>query len=426
MYKRLAVLLAIGLLLMGGMPVMAKTTISHLHYGSHGQGWRNFLDDRAAAFNASQSEIEVEIIDGGSGSQYSQKFAIMLAAGTPPDVTEFHPAMGAPYIISGTFSDLRPYLEKENINLLRLTSPAVMSVLTDNNGAVWGLPADIYPVVTFYNEDMFDNAGLPYPSTLGDRWDWEQARLSARKLTVDTNADGEVDIYGVDRMWARWYIWVHQVGAQLYDRVIDPTKSYWNDPLVIKGLEFPVSMIQEGIAMPSNAPRVAQRYFYHQGTAMSFVDGPGMIGGSLKGTGIRYNIAPQLRGPANSGTEITVDAWEIIDVSPNKDAAWEWVKFLSLDVESHSKLVEYTGRAPSLTQLQGRYRALNPDLPSNFTAFFASAGAAGTQTNYLLLQSSEIGAVVNPLMTQIMLGQIPIESGTALIHEHVSRILEEK
>ncbi|HHT26906.1 MAG TPA: hypothetical protein GXZ82_06635, partial [Firmicutes bacterium] len=51
---------------------------------------------------------------------------------------------------------------------------------------------------------------------------------------------------------------------------------------------------------------------------------------------------------------------------------------------------------------------------------------AGTQTNYLLLQSSEIGAVVNPLMTQMMLGQIPIETGTELIHEHVSRILEEK
>jgi hypothetical protein len=95
-------------------------------------------------------------------------------------------------------------------------------------------------------------------------------------------------------------------------------------------------------------------------------------------------------------------------------------------VESHSKLVEYTGRAPSLTQLQGRYRALNPDLSSNFTAFFTSADAPGTQTNYLLLQSTEIGAVVTPLITQMMLGQIPIETGTQLIHEQVSRILAEK
>jgi multiple sugar transport system substrate-binding protein len=350
----------------------------------------------------------------------------MLAAGTPPDVVEFHPAMGAPYIINGTFADLRPYLEKENIDLLRLTSPAVMSVLTDNRGAIWGLPADIFPVVTYFNEEMFDNAGLPYPSTLGEKWDWEQARLSARKLTIDTNADGQIDVYGVDRMYNRWYIWVHQVGAKLYDRIIDPIKSYWNDPLVIKGLEFPVSMIQEGIAMPSNAPRVSQRYFYHRGSAMTFADGPGIIGGSLKGTGIRYNIAPQLRGPVNAGTEITVNAWEIVDASLNKDAAWEWIKFLSLNVESHSKLVEYTGRAPSLTQLQGRYRALNPDLPSNFTAFFTSAAAPGTQTNYLLLQSTEIGAVVTPLITQMMLGQIPIETGTQLIHEQVSRILAEK
>jgi hypothetical protein len=140
--------------------------------------------------------------------------------------------------------------------------------------------------------------------------------------------------------------------------VIDPTRSNWNDPLIIKGLQFPVSMIQEGIAMPSNAPRVSQRYFYHRGSAMTFADGPGIIGGSLKGTGIRYNIAPQLRGPANAGTEITVNAWEIVD--------------------------------------------------------------AGMQTNYML-GSTEIGAIVNPVVARMMLGEIPIESGTTLIYEQLTK-----
>jgi multiple sugar transport system substrate-binding protein len=423
MTKRWSFLLALVLVCTINGIAMAKTTVTHFHYSGHGPAWHEYLVERAEIFNATHPDIEVQVMVSGSSSEYITKFTVMLAGGTPPDVTDFHPALGAPYIIDGTFEDLTPYLQRDGIDLLRATSPAVMSVLSTNTGGVWGLPADIFPVVTFYNEELFDKAGLRYPKDLGNEWNWEQVIASARKLTVDANGDGTPEQWGVDRMWARWYMWIHQTGHQLYDRVIDPTKSYWNDPHVAQGLEFPLSMMLEGIATKPNTPGVAQTYFWFGRMGMSLVDGPGSIGAYLREKPFAYNIAPQVRGPVNAGTEITVDAYEMISTSSNKDAAWEWMKFISLDVDSHARFVELTGRAPSLAQLQRRYQQLCPYLPSNYMAFFEATAAAGTQTNYIHRDASAVNGVINPLINQIFTGAIPIQTAAAQIHEQVSAIL---
>ena len=156
-------------------------------------------------------------------------------------------------------------------------------------------------------------------------------------------------------------------------------------------------------------------------TAFSLVDGPGAIGAYYKGTDLRYNIAPQVHGPENNATEITMGVFEMVDASPNKDAAWEWLKFISLDVDAQAKFVEMTGRAPSLGVLQRRYQQLCPYLPSNVMAFFEAAATPGSQPNYIIADSA-VNAAVNPIINQIWAGAIPVETATAQIHEIVSAI----
>ena len=421
MTKRLCLVLTVLMICLLSASVMAKTVITHYNYPGHATAWTDWLHEMAKVFNAKHPDIEVEIMTASSSGDYAPKFAVMLAAGTPPDVTDFHPALGASYLINGTFADLRPYLERDNIDLQRLTSASVVSILTSNTGAIWGLPADIFPVVTFYNEEYFDRAGLPYPNDLGAAWNWEQAILSARKLTIDGNGDGVPEQWGMDRPWNRWYMWVHQTGAMLYDRVLDPTKSNWNDSRIVKGLQFPLAIMNEGLGPKPSTPNWSQLYMWLGKTAFSLVDGPGAIGAYYKGTDLRYNIAPQVHGPENNATEITMGVFEMVDASPNKDAAWEWLKFISLDVDAQAKFVEMTGRAPSLGVLQRRYQQLCPYLPSNFMAFFEAAATPGSQPNYIIADSA-VNAAVNPIINQIWAGAIPVETATAQIHEIVSAI----
>ena len=46
----------------------------------------------------------------------------------------------------------------------------------DADGRYWGVPQGIQVGVLFYNKELFDKAGVAYPS---DEWTWEDLKSSA-------------------------------------------------------------------------------------------------------------------------------------------------------------------------------------------------------------------------------------------------------
>ena len=62
------------------------------------------------------------------------------------------------------------------------------------DGATIGVPYAVYPSYLYFNKDLFDEAGLPYPPTKvgdlyqGKPWDMDAVRTLGMKLTVDARA----------------------------------------------------------------------------------------------------------------------------------------------------------------------------------------------------------------------------------------------
>ena len=50
-------------------------------------------------------------------------------------------------------------------------------------------------LITLYNEDLFEEAGVT-PPTVEDPWTWDEMREAARTLTKDTDGDGQTDQWG--------------------------------------------------------------------------------------------------------------------------------------------------------------------------------------------------------------------------------------
>ena len=48
-------------------------------------------------------------------------------------------------------------------------------------------------VILYYNKDLFDKAGVAYPT---NDWTWNDMLAAAKKLTLDTNKDGKIDQWG--------------------------------------------------------------------------------------------------------------------------------------------------------------------------------------------------------------------------------------
>jgi multiple sugar transport system substrate-binding protein len=175
-------------------------------------------------YNASQDEIQLIMI------VVDNKFArdnltAQIAAGNAPDIIGPVGTEGRGFF-PGAFLDLQPLVDQFEYDTSDI-DPAFLEFYKDQGGLI-GLPFAIFPSAVFYNEDLFDEAGLAYPPhAVGEsytldgvemEWNFDTLAELAKRLTVDasgndaTSADfdaSNVVQYGFDFQWTkdspRWF-----------------------------------------------------------------------------------------------------------------------------------------------------------------------------------------------------------------------------
>jgi ABC-type glycerol-3-phosphate transport system substrate-binding protein len=242
-------------------------------YSDHGDGFREYLSIMANRFET-QTGISVEfVISSGGFDGYRSKLLTMVAGGVAPDVTDAHPVLAAPLLTKDLFEDLMPYVKRDKLSLEQRIPPVAIRGVTAPDGTLWGLPYSVYPVVTFFNADLFSEAGLPNPRELGERWTWETLTSSAKSLTRDKDGDGIMETIGTERISSRWEMQVHQAGGQLYDSIVYPNRSQFNSPEVLRAVEFIQGLYAENMAVTNAAYRT-----WKGNVGFNVVDGPTVIG----------------------------------------------------------------------------------------------------------------------------------------------------
>lgn len=143
-----------------------------------------YLTAQKEAFEASHPGVTIEYVDCESGNEYGVKVSTMLAGGDTSDVI----------------------MLKENDQVVQWQASGFAAPLTDYigsydmsgfvgieknyaiDGVQYGIPFRSDFWVLFYNKDLFDAAGVEYPT---NDMTWDQYAELAKKLT-----DKEKDIYG--------------------------------------------------------------------------------------------------------------------------------------------------------------------------------------------------------------------------------------
>ena len=143
-----------------------------------------YLTAQKEAFEASHPGVTIEYVDCESGNEYGVKVSTMLAGGDTSDVI----------------------MLKENDQVVQWQASGFAAPLTDYigsydmsgfvgieknyaiDGVQYGIPFRSDFWVLFYNKDLFDAAGVEYPT---NDMTWDQYAELAKKLT-----DKDKDIYG--------------------------------------------------------------------------------------------------------------------------------------------------------------------------------------------------------------------------------------
>jgi len=149
-------------------------------------------------FNASQDKIELEIQIAASYETAVDTLKTQIAAGNPPDIVG-PVGVGNSNTFEDQWMDLKPMIEKAKLDLSSF-DPALLDLYKTLNGGFSAIPFGVFPVITYYNTELFDQAGLKYPPHKFDEqyempdgtkvdWNYETLGKVAKLLTIDKDGN---------------------------------------------------------------------------------------------------------------------------------------------------------------------------------------------------------------------------------------------
>ncbi len=321
-----------------------------------------------AAFAAVYPEIEIELRHVPDQGQYRLRLATEFSAGQPPDVMLFNYRRFAPFATEGGLEPLAPYLQDSQALQPADFYPITLQAFT-LNGQLWCIPQNMSSLVVYYNQDLFDAAGAPYPAT---DWTWADFLAAAHALTRDTDGDGRVDQYGVgiEPTLYRLAPFVWQNGGQLVDDPIQPTRLTLDEPAARAALQWFVDLQLTEKVTPdavAEAAEESQSRFLNGRLAMYFDSRRG-VPTYRAAARFRWDVAPLPAGLERSNI-LHSDGYCLAAAAKNKAAAWTFIEFANS--AAGQRIIARTGRTvPSLPAVAESADFLNPNQPPAHSHIF--------------------------------------------------------
>ncbi|AJY75131.1 extracellular solute-binding protein [Paenibacillus beijingensis] len=196
--------------------------------------------------------------------------------------------------------------------------------------------------VMYYNKDLFQKAGVPFPDE-DKRMTWEEVRDLAKKLTQDTNGDGQNDLFGFsfDQVGRAYQLLAlsEGLGAKMISEDGMVSSGYTNSPEAVKAFQFYADLFNKDKVSPKIKKEESIDYFTSGKVAM-FVGANHNLP-KLKAAGLNFGVTLH---PYFAGQKIVTPtgAWNvgISKYSANKEAAAEFIQFLTVGEGAKIMFVE--------------------------------------------------------------------------------------
>lgn len=167
-------------------------------------------------YNSSHDDIEIEFLIVPH-DEANDRYLAMLSGGDAPQLVGPNGIAGLAQQY-GNWSDISQFIAAEKYDMSDFYSESVNLFKTTGNELL-GLPIGLFPSMIFYNKDLFDAAGVKYPThDYGDKsWNYDQLRKIAIEVTRDKNSNNplspkfdpnNIRNWGYDDSWisARGYL----------------------------------------------------------------------------------------------------------------------------------------------------------------------------------------------------------------------------
>lgn len=314
-------------------------------------------------FNAAQIDVQVEMSGVPRTADFITRLTTDFAAGVPPDVFMLNYRRMAQFYNRGAIELLHPRLKTST----RLNEadfyPEALDAFRNAEGEVICMPQNVSSQVVYFNQDLFDKAGLPYPKA---GWTWEEFRQTAIALTLpDENGDGYPDQYGLglEPVLIRVAAFIWQNGGDLVDDQANPTRLTLDEPAAREAIQFVLDLAQKDGVVPNYSAEAVASHpdRFLAGNIAMYVDSRVFTPTMRETVTFRWDVAPLPVGK-QAANVLHSDAYCMASASTVKDAAWAFIEF-AIGEEGQAITAKLGRTVPSLRKVAESKAFLDPTQP---------------------------------------------------------------
>jgi multiple sugar transport system substrate-binding protein len=369
------------------------------------------LDTIIQAFEKAHPNIKVKV-EATAFADYFTRLQTQVSGGAAPDIMELNYENFVTYSSRGLLLDLAPYLKAENGFDPSIYYPRALQAFNYNNMQE-ALPETFSTSVLYYNKDLFDKAGVAYPTK---DWTWTDAMAAAKKLNDPAN--GVWGIYSPIQFW-EFYKKAAQNNCKFFSD--DKTTVQIDSPECNAALDTMTSFIKEKV-MPTDAEMggVANEDMFKQGKIAMLVSGTWMFT-TFKDAPFKWDIQVE-PGMATHATHFFSDGVAVFAASKHPAEAAEFVKFMTSSEDVVKVRLASNWDLPALNNPDYFKDYLSQTPPANRQAVFDSLEFAIVPPT--IARQSEMQDALTRVLDQAHLGSMTAQQALTQAKTDIEPLLK--
>lgn len=373
---------------------------------------RDVFQKLVAEFNQKNHDIQVESIFVG---QQLPKILTSVVGNSPPDILYFYPQVTGQLVNLDAIVPLEDWLDK-----LPLKSELYPHVLDEVklNGHTWSVPMSTSPIGIFYRPKLFKEAGITeLPKT------WKELREVAKKLTIDSNADGKPEQYGMLIPFGKgewtvftWFPFLLSANGE----IVQNNRPNLMNPGAIRAVQFWQDLLKDGSATLSMPERGYEEGDFISGRVAMQITGPWTY---IMKSNVDYGVFP-VPVDVRPATVVGTGTLFVMKTTPERQkAALKFLEYV-LSKEFQTKWSIGTGFLP-INMKSAKSQAYQEFLKQKpvLNVFIEQLSVAGSRP--IIAGYSRISENLGRAIEASMLGQ-PVEKSLQEAQDRLELIWEEK
>lgn len=346
-----------AVLVAGGITAAAEeeVTITYANFNASG-GQEETLEAMYEAFHEEYPNITVQIETIGFDDYFTQ-MQTRVAGGTAPDCYELNIENFAAYANKGALAPL------DEIDTSGYNETALSAFNVD--GTQYGVPGNFSNVVLIYNKDLFDQAGIDYPT---DEWTWDDALAAAEAIrALDENTYGIYQPVTFNEFF--------KVAAQFGGSILNEDKTAFtiNSKENVAAAEMMISKITDSNVQPNDEQMsgMGDWDLFQSGRLGMIPTGIWAFSTFAEGCDFEWDICVE-PGQTQKATHFFSNALVVNADTKKKEAAQCWINWLASSETAAKMRIEAGWDLPAISneEVLSGYLEMTP--PQNRQAVFDS------------------------------------------------------